>query len=112
MPPRPMIPNLPDGMTDINWNASSGSNTSRSGLVMNGMGQWVTPEELAESLYQARTQATKRVQMESDREYELRAQSVKRQAEQIAIQKGQAAATKWYNEQMVSLARDKLQEEQ
>ncbi len=104
---------MADTLGFSNWFTPTGASasTSSNGLVMDGMGRWVTPEELAYSYWQAKDQATRRVQMESDREYELRAKGVKQQAEQMAISKGQAAATKWYNEQMVQLAKDKLQEE-
>lgn len=58
------------------------------------------------------TERLKRAQEESDREYKLRAKGIKQEAEKIAIQRGQAEATRWYNEQMVQLAKDKLTEDQ
>lgn len=61
--------------------------------------------------YEAIDEARTRRQLESDREYELRANRLKQDAERLAIEKGQAAATKWYNKQMVQLAKDKLKEE-
>lgn len=94
MPPLPLYPNMPAGMTDINWGAMNPTTYGAVDPVL------------------ASNQATRRVQMESDREYSLRAKQVKQQAEQIAISKGQAKANEWYQKQMVQLAKDKFQEEQ
>lgn len=64
-------------------------------------------DELFGSIDEARS----RIQMESDREFGLRAQSIGLQAKRIAIEKGVAAANAWYQRQMVSLARDKFEED-
>lgn len=66
---------------------------------------------LEDAYRQDDTERLQRAQLESDREYKLRVDAAKRQAEQIAIQKGQAKATEWYNRQMVQIAKDKLAEE-
>lgn len=95
MPPLPLIPNMPAGMTDINWGAMNPTSY--------GAGQ---------DPYTAVDEARRRTQLESDRDYALRAKQIKQQAESIAIQKGQAKANEWYQKQMVQLAKDKFQEEQ
>lgn len=62
--------------------------------------------------YTSIDEARRRYQMESDREYDLKAKGIKQQAEQIAISRGQAEATAWYNRQMVQLSKEKFAEEQ
>ena len=54
---------------------------------------------------------TERKQLESDREFKLKVDAAKRQAETLAITKGQAKATEWYNRQMVQLSKEKFQED-
>lgn len=61
--------------------------------------------------YGAVDEARIRKQMESDREYENEVRKLNQEREKIAITKGQAAATKWFNEQSVKLAKRKLEEE-
>lgn len=96
MPPLPLIPNMPAGMTDINWGAmnptSYGAPAPRDG-------------------YTAVDEARTRTQHESDREYQLRVKEANRRREEIAIRQGEAAANKWYQKQMVQIAKDKMQEE-
>lgn len=57
-------------------------------------------------------EAQARSQLESDREYDLRAKQIKQQADQIAISRGQAKANEWYQKEMVKLAKAKFEEEQ
>lgn len=97
MPPLPLIPNMPAGMTDINWGAMNPTT----------YGAPATYDP-----YTAVDEARKRAQLESDRDYQLRAKQIKQQAEQIAISKGQAKANEWYQKQMVQLSKDKFKEEQ
>lgn len=97
MPPLPLIPNMPAGMTDINWGAMNPSS----------YGAPATNDP-----YTAVNEARKRSQMESDREYELRVKEANRRREEIAIKKGEAAANKWYQQQMVQISKDKLVEDQ
>ena len=66
---------------------------------------------MASAYQQDDTERLRRAQEESDREYGLRAKQIKQQAESIAIQRGQAKATQWYNKQMVQLSKDKLAED-
>lgn len=61
--------------------------------------------------YEAYDEYRRRQQQIEDRDYELRVDQIQRQKEQIAIQKGQAAANKWYQEQMVQLAKDKFEQD-
>lgn len=49
---------------------------------------------------------------ESDRQYQIQLQNLNNQKQQIAIQKGQAEANAWYNQQMVQLSQAKLAEDQ
>jgi len=85
---------MPAGMTDINWGAMNPTTYGAVDPVL------------------ASNQATRRAQLESDREYELRAKQVKQQAEQIAISKGQAKANEWYQKEMIKLSKQKFAEEQ
>lgn len=94
MPPLPLLPNMPAGMTDINWGAM---NPTTYGAV--------DPADAVK-------QAARRSQLESDREYELEVEKLKQKAQEIAISKGEAAAKKWYYEQTVKLSKAKLAEEQ
>lgn len=100
MPPLPLYPNVPAGQNDINWGAMGSYDVPSGG----GGG--------SNDAYLAVDEARKRAQLESDREYKLRAKQIKNQAAEIAIKKGQAAAEKWEKQQMVQLAKDKLAEEQ
>jgi hypothetical protein len=61
--------------------------------------------------YEAYDEYRQRRQLESDRQYELQVQAAKRQREQMAISRGQAEATRWYNEQMIKLSKAKFEED-
>jgi hypothetical protein len=64
-----------------------------------------------DELFGAIDEARQRSQMESDREFGLRAQQIKQGAQRIAIEKGVAQANAWYQRQMVQLAKDKFTED-
>ncbi len=50
-------------------------------------------------------------QREADRQYQIQLKTLDSQKQQIAIQRGQAEATAWYNQQLVLLSQQKLAED-
>lgn len=111
MPPRPMIPNLSPGMTDIiglNDPLSSATNALSRSASSSSQYQAVDYTDLIEN---AREQA----QRNADRDYQLKKREVDQQY-QIAklnakTQRERNAIDKWYNEQHVAIARERLAQE-
>jgi hypothetical protein len=66
---------------------------------------------MEDGYYGSIDEARSRYQMESDREFGLRAQQNKMTAQRIAIEKGTAAANAWYQRAQIALAKDKFKED-
>lgn len=92
MAPHAMLPNQPAGANDFYYGSPQGELDYQGASTQNA--------EIA-----------RRRQLESDREYDLRAKQLKQKAQEIAIQKGQAKANEWYQREATKLAKEKLQEE-
>lgn len=65
----------------------------------------------AEVLRRIRAAEAARYREESDRTFGLEVDRLKAEREKIAVTRGQAAATEWYNKESVKLAKQKLQED-
>lgn len=61
--------------------------------------------------YEAYDEYRRRRQLESDREYELRAQELQRRKEEIAITRGRAEAERWYQRESMKLAKEKFEQD-
>lgn len=102
---------------DFNWTTSSAplwgapDRSTQFNTARNAATDMATYQQQMAAYQADDTERLQRSQLERDREYELRAEGIKQQAEQIAISRGQAEANKWYQKEMVKLAKDKMVEE-